>query len=341
VIPLFVALLTVALVLLGPILVKPIERNIELFFLIAGIMTALAMGQFSFTLVRNALREPIELTVAVLAFGIVFRLIRVTLDRLFAQAIRQFGQRWVCFLLTITLGLSAGFITAVVAALIFAETISLLKMDRSAEIAATVFGCFAIGIGAITTPLGMPASTLVLAALHADFWYLARLLGPLIFIGIVIVAIPALFIREGSGRSEVHLAAETESWAPIAIRAGKVYIFIVGLVGLSAGIRPVVEAYVRDLPGAVLFWLNTISAVVDNATLAAVEIGPALSVPQQRFAIVGLLVSGGMLIPGNIPNIIAAGRLGITSREWATHGLRMGALLLIFYFGLLLALSAW
>ena len=75
---------------------------------------------------------------------------------------------------TIILGLLAGFITAVVAALVFAEAVALLKMDRSAEIAATVFGCFAIGLGAVTTPLGMPASTLVLAALHADFWYLAR-----------------------------------------------------------------------------------------------------------------------------------------------------------------------
>lgn len=79
-----------------------------------------------------------------------------------------------CFGLTIILGLLAGFITAVVAALVFAEAVALLKMDRSAEIAATVFGCFAIGLGAVTTPLGMPASTLVLAALHADFWYLAR-----------------------------------------------------------------------------------------------------------------------------------------------------------------------
>ncbi|MFZ2063229.1 MAG: DUF1646 family protein [Candidatus Binatus sp.] len=57
----------------------------------------------------------------------------------------------------------------------------------------------------------------------------------------------------------------------------------------------------RNLPGALLFWLNTISAVVDNATLAAVEIGPALSRNQQHFAMLGLLIGAGMLIPGNIP----------------------------------------
>jgi len=40
----------------------------------------------------------------------------------------MFGQRWFCFGLTIILGLLAGFITAVVAALVFAEAVALLKM---------------------------------------------------------------------------------------------------------------------------------------------------------------------------------------------------------------------
>jgi predicted cation transporter len=332
--------LTIVAVLLGPILVKPIERNVEFFFLIAGTITSAVMGQFSSALIHTALSEPIAITSAVLVFGIAFRLLRVQLDRLFSLAVIMFGQRWLCFGLTIILGLLAGFITAVVAALVFAEAVALLKMDRSAEVAATVLGCFAIGLGAVMTPLGMPASTLVLAALHADFWYLARLLGPYVIAGIVLVAIPTLFIREGKGGSALQLLAESDSWAPVLIRAGKVYIFIVGLVGLSAGLRPVVDAYVRHLPGELLFWINTISAVVDNATLAAVEIGPALSRNQQRFAMLGLLISGGMLIPGNIPNIVAASRLGITSREWAAHGLRTGMLLLILCFGVLGLMAA-
>jgi predicted cation transporter len=92
---------------------------------------------------------------------------------------------------------------------------------------------------------------------------------------------------------------------------------------------------VRHLPCALLFWLNTISAVLDNATLAAVEIEPALGRNQQRFAMLGLLISGGMLIPDNIPNIVVASLLGITSREWAAHGVRTGMLLLILCFGVL------
>ncbi|HUA33504.1 MAG TPA: DUF1646 family protein [Candidatus Binataceae bacterium] len=332
------ALVTVIVVLLGPILVKPIERNVELFFLAAGTVAAVISGRMSFGLVRSALFEPLELTCAVLVFGIVFRLLRVKLDRIFAHAIRSLGQQWLCFGLTIALGLLSGFITAVVAALVFAEAISLLKMDRPSEIAATVYGCFAIGLGAAITPLGMPASTLVLAALHADFWYLARLLWPFIVGGTALVAIPVLFLESNHHKARLHLAAE-DGWSVVLIRAAKVYFFIVGLVGLAAAIRPVVDIYLRHLPAVILFWLNTISAVVDNATLAAVEIGPALSVSQQRFAMMGLLISGGMLIPGNIPNIVAAGRLGISSGEWAAHGLRTGALLLLLCFVILVVMS--
>jgi predicted cation transporter len=48
-----------------------------------------------------------------------------------------------------------------------------------------------------------------------------------------------------------------------------------------------------------------------------------------------LLISGGMLIPGNIPNIIAAGKTGITSKEWARRGIPLGLGLMAIFFGLL------
>ena len=126
-----------------------------------------------------------------------------------------------------------------------------------------------------------------------------------------------------------------ESWAEIALRAGKVYIFVAGLVGLSWGLQPLVATYIGRLPHSLLFWLNSISAVVDNATLTAAEIGPMLSASQQRGILMGLLISGGMLIPGNIPNIVAAGRLGITSREWAAVGLTTGLPLMLLCFWVL------
>jgi predicted cation transporter len=56
--------LAILAVLLGAILVKPIERNVEFFFLVAGTITSAVMGQFSSALIRTALHEPIALTSA-------------------------------------------------------------------------------------------------------------------------------------------------------------------------------------------------------------------------------------------------------------------------------------
>jgi len=71
-----------------------------------------------------------------------------------------------------------------------------------------------------------------------------------------------------------------------------------------------------------------ISAVLDNATLAAAEIGPTLTEAQIKSALYGLLIAGGMLIPGNIPNIIAAHTLHIKSTEWAKLGVPLGLVIM-------------
>jgi predicted cation transporter len=222
----------------------------------------------------------------------------------------------------------------VIAALILVEAIALLKLDRRSEIAAVVLACFAIGLGAALTPIGEPLGTIAIAALKADFWYLVRLLGPLVLAGIAIVGVLSLFLPAKYGHS-LKADAHVDSWAEIGLRAGKVYLFVVGLVGLSWGLRPLVDEYIAKMPQWALFWMNTISAIVDNATLTAAEIGPSLTPAQQRGILMGLLISGGMLIPGNIPNIVAAGRLGISSREWARVGLVAGFPLMLVCFAVL------
>lgn len=333
------ATLVIVVVLLGPVLIESIERNVELFFLLVGVLTACIMGQFNATIVRAALSEPLPFTLAVLVFGATFRLLRDCFDQLLSRVIQLLDPRILCFCLAIILGFLAALITPVVSALVFAEAISLLRCDRRSEIAATVFACFAIGLGAGVTPLGMPGIAVVLRSLHAGFWYLAHLLGPFIVVGVVLASLPTLFLPFASS-APLDATVERDSWGLVLFsRPGKVYVFIAGLVALSDGLRPLVDLYVHRLPNGLLFWLNTISAVVNNSTLAAVEIGPALSMNQQRAALLGLLVSGGALITGNIPNIVAASRLGITSREWAEIGLGTGAVLLILCFLVLIAVG--
>ena len=155
----------------------------------------------------------------------------------------------------------------------------------------------------------------------------------------LLAAVPTLFLPFASSKP-LDTTEEKDSWRLVLlIRPGKVYVFIAGLVALSDGLRPLVDAYIHRLPNGLLFWMNTISAVVNNSTLAAVEIGPSLSMNQQRAALLGLLISGGALVTGNIPNIVAASRLGITSREWAKIGLGTGALLLILCFAVLSSMA--
>ena len=128
-----------------------------------------------------------------------------------------------------------------------------------------------------------------------------------------------------------------ENIREVLVRSLKVYLFVMALIFLGGGFRPLIDAYFTRIPPLALFWANTVSAILDNATLAAAELGPSLSESQIKSALLGLLISGGMLIPGNIPNIIAAHALKIKSTEWARFGIPFGfvfmavtALLLMF-----------
>ena len=77
------------------------------------------------------------------------------------------------------------------------------------------------------------------------------------------------------------------------------------------------------------------SAVLDNATLAAAEISVKMSQSQVKAMLIGLLISGGMMIPGNIPNIISAGKLKIKSTEWIKLGCPLGITIMAVYYVIL------
>jgi predicted cation transporter len=110
----------------------------------------------------------------------------------------------------------------------------------------------------------------------------------------------------------------------------------VALVLLGTGLKPIIDTYVSRIPYLGLYWINSISAIVDNATLTAAEIGPSLELHQITAALLGMLISGGMLIPGNIPNIISAGKLKIGSRQWAAIGVPIGLAIMSIVFAVIL-----
>jgi predicted cation transporter len=325
-------------ILVGPIFVRPIERNIEVFFLALGALAALLTRQFGRPLLQEATTQPIALTVAVLVFGALGKIARPFFDETIQRVRANLPARLVYVILIGSLGVLSTVITAVVAALLLVEAIVMLKVDRQSETTIVVLACFAIGLGSGLTPTGGPLAAVAIGAVGADFWYLLRLLWPFVIAGILIVSLIGMFISPVAF-AELHGSSAEESWGNIVIRAVRIYLFVAGLVGLSWGLRPLVMNYIGGVPETVLFWINSVSAIVDNAALAAAEMSPALGHHQQRAVLMGLLISGGMLIPGNIPNIVAANRLGISSKEWARVGLITGLPLMLLCFGVLYLLA--
>jgi len=240
------------------------------------------------------------------------------------------------------LGFLSSVITAIIAALILVETISCLTLDRKHEVSLVILACFSIGLGAALTPIGEPLSTITIAKLrgnpyNADFFFLLRHLWLFIVPGIVFFGLLGAFLMPDK-RQNVHGLAEKrqEDLRGIFARTIKVYFFVMALVFLGQGFKPIIDAYISKIPHQGLYWLNIISAALDNATLAAAEISPIMGLIQIKSALLGLLIAGGMLIPGNIPNIIVAGKLKIKSSEWARFGLPLGLLVMAGYFFLLM-----
>jgi len=334
-----VNLIILLVVLLGPLLFHRIEDNLEAFLFVMGVLSALASGALTMGLVTEALSHPIPITIAVLVFGFVFARTRPCLSKGMQSLVARIGPVAPMGLIIVLLGLASSVITAIIATLVFIELVAAMRLSRADEVGVTVVACFAIGLGAALTPIGEPLSTIATARLGADFWFLARLLAPMIVPGVIVLGASArLLIAQTGPTGERRAESPSEGSRAVLGRAVRIYIFVLALVFLAEGFRPLVDRYVIGLDPRVLYWANTISAVLDNATLTAAEIDPRMTQEQVRAILIGLLLSGGMLIPGNVPNIIAAGKLRIGSREWARVAIPIGVVLLVVYYIILFVL---
>ncbi|NMB78398.1 MAG: DUF1646 family protein [Methanomicrobiales archaeon] len=349
------------LVLALPFTVKCIEHNLEVFLFACGV-AALTLSGFavipgettgwSLEIVEEALLSPLNITSLfgipigivqiVLVVGLLIYCFHHRLESVIVTMVERFPLPAIIFGLIVVLGLVSSIISAILAAIILVEIVNALPVVKKAKIEIVVVSCFSIGLGAGLTPLGEPLTTIVVSKLsgapyHAGFHFLFDNLAFYIIPAVIALGVIGvlLFNRSQIGDKTLECILERESVAEIVIRAGKVYLFIMALTFLGAGFKPIILEYVITIPPAGLYWVNIVSAVLDNATLAAAEISPALSIPQIVSALMGLLIAGGMLIPGNIPNIIAACKLQITSREWAEVGIPLGLVLMGVFFVIL------
>jgi predicted cation transporter len=349
------------IVLVFPFKVKKIEENLEVFLFGCGI-AALSAASFATlhgetfgwtnAIVIEALTAPIMITTVagipvgivqiVLIMGLIIYFGHTQIQSVIQTMVNRVPLLVIVFFLICGLGIISSIISAILAAIILVEIVCALPLGRQEKIGVTVIACFSIGLGAALTPLGEPLSTITISKLsgdpyHAGFTFLFDLLGIYIIPGILAMGILGVVFlqRKGTGSEGLECKIVRESIREVVLRAGKVYLFIMALVFLGEGFKPLILEYIIQIPSEGLFWVNIVSAVLDNATLAAAEIGPQLTIIQIKSALMGLLIAGGMLIPGNIPNIIAAGKMGITSKEWARYGLPLGFALMLIFFAIL------
>ncbi|CAG9621463.1 DUF1646 family protein [Sutcliffiella rhizosphaerae] len=326
------------LVLLGPLLIKKVEENIEVFLLVMGIVACMVSGVYSEMLFFIAATDPIFISIAVIIAGILFKWLQEPLSDMIHFIKDRIPFKLFIFMVVLLLGLISSVITAIIAALMLVFIVIELGLAKKDKLLLVILSCFSIGLGAALTPIGEPLSIVTISKLNGDFFYLLRLIGVEILLALLLFSfLAAIIIKSPGGEKErggEH--NQEENYEDIFIRGLKIYFFVMGLTFLGAGFEPFISAYFLGLDPSLLYWLNMSSAILDNATLAAAEINPDLSESVIRVILLGLMISGGMLVPGNIPNIIAAGKLGITSKDWAKYGVPIGLCVMVLYYFIVL-----
>ncbi len=325
-----------ALTAICPLVIKKIEQNLEVFLFVMG----LAAAVFAHALTLQNLEEIFTnyllylITGAVLVVSFLFRLFERKINLFIDFLLEHISLNIFNFILIVALGLLSSVITAIIASLLLTEVLSILPMTRKGKIHIAVISCFSIGLGAVLTPVGEPLATVVVSKLDASFFYIADTVGVYVLIGILLMGLLGVVVthshnKTAIGEHDIPLyTPEHESSKHIVIRAAKIFLFVVALELLGFGFKPVIDTYIIHWSNSLLYFANLLSAILDNATLAAAEVSPAMTALQIKAVLISLLISGGILITGNIPNIITAGRMKITMKEWAKCGLPIGAALL-------------
>lgn len=330
-------LILLCIILFFPLISTRIESQLELFLFFCSLLAIIGTNQFSLLLIKKAILSPLSITGAVFIASLLFFFFEKSIQHTITKSYHYLPKRLFLAAIPMILGVLSSIITAIIASLLLATIANTLSLKRKDQIRFVIINCFAIGVGAALTPIGEPLSTIVTNQLNESTSFLFELLAPIILPMLMLFSlVTALIIKPSKYPISITTNSSSESIASIFIRTSKIYVFVFALTLLGVSFQPFISQYVLPLSTSTIYWMNMLSAILDNATLAAAEISPLLPEETIRTMLISLLISGGMLIPGNIPNIIVAKQLSITSKEWVKFGVPFGmTFMLIYYFFLL------
>jgi len=328
----------------GPLVSPWIEERLEWFLLALGIAAISVTWSWSEAALIEAILRPMKVCGAVLAGSLIFSFSHDNLRGAIRRAMDRIGLRAAVALTVLLLALCACVLTSVVAVLALVEVLTALRLERKSETQVAVLGTLAIGLAGGLSSIGGPIPAIAMAKLAEAPYptgggYLFGLLGPWIVPAVITVAVVCgFFCAEPAADRDAPAAEDPLTLWSMLVLVGRLYVFIAGLVLLGAGLVPLIDPLLLGAHPWLLYWVNAASAVVDGATLAAVEISPRMSQDQLRCTLMGILIASGGLVTGNAPNLVAAHRLKVGTRDWAKIGLPAAAVLMFFYF---LSLIVW
>lgn len=321
-----------------PLTVRWVESHLELFLLSVGLAAVTVSNSWSFDLIRQTLASPVYVSFIVLVVSVIFNNYSRYIFRVLFAFFRTLEPQYSFALLIFILGMTSSLVSVTVSALVLAEVLKVVNLGHDTTVKITVFACYAIGLGAVLSPLAEPMGLVISNTLsgppyEADFFFLFRHFVGWITPAVCVLSCAAGYVARQAGTTmQMHIREDKETYSSILRRTLHIYIFVAALTLISTGLRPLAQSTIVHLGGKVLFLANAVSVIIDNATLAAIEIVPAISNTDLIYMVIGLAAFGSMLVQGNLPNIVAAEKLGIKSREWARIAVPTGLFLMGGYF---------
>lgn len=321
-----------------PLTSRWVESHLEFFLLGVGAAAVTVSGGWSVDFIYKTLQYPVNVAFIVLVVSVIFNNYSRYIFRILFIFFKRLEPRYSFALLIFALGVASSLVSVTVAALVLAEVLQVVHLEHKQTVSITVFACYAIALGAVLTPLAEPMGLVINNALsgppyHADFFFLMRHFAGWILPALVALAIAAGYTARHAGAGmQMHIREDKETYNVVLRRTWHIYMFVAALHLISTGLRPLAQSTMTHLGGKFLFFANAVSVIIDNATLAAIEIVPTISSTDLTYMVIGLAAFGSMLVQGNLPNIVAAEKLGIKSREWAVVAVPTGLVLLVSYF---------
>src|SRR5271156_5786201 len=111
----------IGLLLVGPVVSHVVEERIEIFFLVVGLLAMTCAGAWRWEVAVHAAEEPIRITLAVIAAGVVFDQLRGLMDRAMVRMRARVERPLLCAGAVFLTALLSSVITAIVGALVLVE----------------------------------------------------------------------------------------------------------------------------------------------------------------------------------------------------------------------------